>query len=310
MTTPTDSHNDSDKLTAPPLPIHQPIRRRFPIIRTALVVLLFAILATGGYVWWAWSSEPTHWSENRTFIEQSEGEDLDQLASQFWSKITRMNGYQGGANAASAPTARAAAPTDAADATSTRAPAGDAPPRSADATDPREARLFTDDGLADDAVRSETFTEREINAWLTRMMPDWLANQNIQMPRQIHDPMVALRGDRLIFAFDYAADRINQVVSLHTRLELRPNGKAQLHIDSVTGGRLPLPASELIEKVKAQSRTRGGGDWFGDLYQVLDGQTFDPVWPHPGHEGMQLRLTNLEFGNGKVTLTATPEPMR
>lgn len=122
-------------------------------------------------------------------------------------------------------------------------------------------------------------TLEEINAWMDQRLRDWASNQGSEIPDYISDPMVAIEGDNLVFAFQFDKPEFRQVVSAVTKVEINKqrsdeSEQARIRVVEVRMGRLGLSAVRAV----------GGADESSALAEIatgitdaLDGKVFDPV---------------------------------
>ena len=156
-------------------------------------------------------------------------------------------------------------------------------------------RVTDSTGRPQPAEQTLRFTVQEANAWLTRNLPRWLANQNAQLPDGIDAPMVAFDNERLILAFEYSTPRVRHVVSLVFSVELDGADGARVVLEEMRGGLLPLPRDAILEKLTASAPPND------PLVGLLHGEPFEPVWPLDASR--EARLLNIAFVEDGVELT-------
>lgn len=138
----------------------------------------------------------------------------------------------------------------------------------------------------------------EANAWLETRLPGWLTNQNIAMPDAIGDPMIAVSDDRLVTAFEYRSQQVNQIVSMTFDAKVVAPGQARLRLFNIRAGRLALPLQTLLDEL----RSRGGDDQrLNELTSVCEGEPFDANWT--SQDGAVCQLVGLDLHDDAVDLT-------
>jgi hypothetical protein len=154
---------------------------------------------------------------------------------------------------------------------------------------------------------SATFTDEQVNGWLTFHLPNRL---RYRLPAGLADPRVQVTPGLIQAAVRYEGPRLQSVVSLEAQVHLteRPNEVA-LRIRRVRAGWVPLPLGQTLDQV-AEAAQRGGLDL---RWTQTDG---DPVAlirlpaEHPEFPGRDLQLESIELGEGSVTLSGTTRERR
>lgn len=153
-------------------------------------------------------------------------------------------------------------------------------------------------------VRSIHLNFDEANAWLATRLNDWLANQKRRMPDGVSDPMLWAQGDSLVAAFRYQNVDVDQVFSVMLSLEFFDNGQAVLSIEGLRGGKLPLPAGAILDRLHGKV-----GDDVRESHTlaVLLGEApFDPILPIDGDR--QARIIDMQVDPTGVSLIVQAEP--
>lgn len=236
---------------AEPATAHSATRRggvRRLLVRASLLCVALLCVA-GGVGYWLWQSEPAYVTRTRTFLQSKSHGELEQMASSLENRIARqLSGIGLGQP--------------------TGSPAG----TSGAAADAIKGRIAG--GTGD--VGTISVSLDEVNAWMAVKLNAWLANQHKTLPDEITEPMVAVRDDKLVLAFRYVSDRLDQVVSLDFTVELQDGQEATIKLLGIRGGKLPLPAgtaAKLMPKT-ADSDQQGVIE---KLAKAFDGMSFDPV---------------------------------
>jgi len=213
-----------------------------------------------------WLDAPAYWKRNQAFIRYSSNEKLTGLADRAFNRVLGELSSSSGYQAGGVGLWRAV---------------GDR------AEGVRRIRLGFD----------------QANAWLATRLADWLVNQHRQLPAGLSDPMLASDSGRLVVAFRYHNQEVDQVFSVLMSLEFLDNGRAKLSVDGVRGGRLPLPTRSVLKRLPGAGHGAGGSQ----IVSVLLGQQpFDPVLPIDGSR--RARIIGMEVDDRGVSLVVQSEP--
>lgn len=260
----------------------------------ALLLLIAAIVA-GGAAFYLWRSEPSYWQAHQQFRSRTTPQERQNMADQLVNRIARtvsdpeeaLEPWQlADVDEEESPPATPAPPAVAVQADgATPVNHADRPPA------PRQRRL------------AATFDE--INAWLDERSAAYLANQGKSLPASISGLMLTAQGQNLVLAFQLDTDEIQQVVSVVFEPRLLPDGRMQVRIASIRGGRLPMPTDKLLEQLQQELDDDASAE--ADLLAtILEGRPFEPVWPVDGSR--QGRLTDLAISPEGVDLRFRVEP--
>lgn len=129
----------------------------------------------------------------------------------------------------------------------------------------------------DVAERELFLREAEIDAWLAQRLPAWAENQNLPLPDEVSGLSFWLEDGQPVIAFRYDSPETRQIVSADLDFEVLPDGQAVLRVDSIRGGRLPLPVEEVTERAAAAMGEHAAGDSMSLLLRVLRGRPFEPA---------------------------------
>ncbi len=121
------------------------------------------------------------------------------------------------------------------------------------------------------ATRRVVLPIDEVNVWLSQSMPRWLESLDVAWPPQVTGVMATVEGDRIVGAFRLTTDRFDRVVSVVLRPWVDEDGAGRVVLEGVRIGRLPAPASVLMERLPEHARGQVGA-W-------LNGRPFEPVFP-------------------------------
>jgi hypothetical protein len=208
-----------------------------------------------------WQSEPGYWTANRAFVEQRSEAELNDLADGAFNRVMSELSYSRGYQAGGT----------------------------------EQWPTVGGDALG---VRTIRLGFHEANAWLAARLDDWLVNQKRNLPAGLSGPMLASDSGRLVVAFRYRNEEVDQVFSVLMSLKFLDDGRATLSIDGVWGGRLPLPAEGVLKHLRGEEASQ--------VVAVLLGQqAFDPVLPIDGSR--RARIIGLEVDEDGVGLVVQAE---
>jgi uncharacterized protein YpmS len=104
--------------------------------------------------------------------------------------------------------------------------------------------------LVNDVCRDEpwqaTFTEDQINGWLAFDLPEKHAEL---IPKDVSDPRVAIDDGRLSLGARYTGGRLKAVFTVDVEPYVAEPNVLSLKILSATAGTLPVPVSEVTERL-------------------------------------------------------------
>ncbi|HEX7008745.1 MAG TPA: hypothetical protein VF184_02110 [Phycisphaeraceae bacterium] len=262
------------------------------ICGSVVLLLLIAAIVGGGAAFYLWRSEPSYWQAHQQFRSRTTPQERQNMADQLVNRIART---------ISDPE-EALEPWQLADAG--REGSSPAPPAVAVQADGATPVNHVDSPLAP-RHRRLTATFDEINAWLDERSAAYLAHQGKSLPASVSGLMLTAQGQNLVLAFQLDTDEIQQVVSVVFEPRLLPDGRMQVQIASIRGGRLPMPTDKLLEQIQQELGDDSSAE--ADLLaKILEGQPFEPVWPVDGSR--QGRLTGLAISPEGVDLRFRVEP--
>lgn len=151
------------------------------------------------------------------------------------------------------------------------------------------------------------FTDEQINGWLAADLP---AKFPDALPKEIHDPRVAIDPQQAQIACRYESSKTSTVVSLALEIHLtdEPNVVA-VRIRQARAGLLPLPVKQGLDKITAAARAAG----IPLRWVQKDG---DPVAlitvpaEHEQYSQRLLRLETIELRSGEVFLSGQTEAIK
>jgi len=258
-------------------------------LQLVLLVGMALLCSAGGVGYWLWSIEPEHWTDNQAFLESHSEDEIQDLAAKAEQRFTELSNFFQSEPLIQPTGNRTQARHNKADSGSDNTALPDA--AQADPNRP--------------ITRSMAFTTQEINAWLNQRAPDWLANRGTPMPANVSRPMVAIQGEQMVAAFKYSSPEVEQVVSMFFDVKIDEQGKAQLKLNRIQGGNLPLPVEKLSQRL-------AGGDDASEsvkkLAAMFEGQAFDPVWDVD--KTRQARLLAFKPTAKGVEVTVRTQPKK
>ena len=250
-------------------------RRRRILHRVLIgVVALLAVLAVLGL--WLYHSDPGYWIENQQFLTTTEPKKLKAMARDVESRVLRLQSYQ-------APNAGVENQT------------GTSP---------------NDSAPQDPSIRIMRMTIEQANAWLSTMLPKWLANRRWQMPSQISQPTVHVDDQDLILGFKWDSPEISNVFSIVLGVSHTDDGLISVQRKAIYWGRLPMPYSFFLDHLKKRS-SRKQRELVKWLTEISDGVPQQVAFPYSGDTSrkMQLRLVEFQLDQQTVELTMRLEPV-
>ena len=249
--------------------------RTIPLLTLILlgVMAVICIGAAAGY--WLWATEPTHWTENQAFLKQHSKQQLADKAERLEKRM--------------------------ADELSLLSVAASQQQRALRASKQANGHAATtsSDAALKPAMKTIKVSIDEANAWLNQRLEGWLINQGHSLPDDISEPMISSHDGKLVAAFRYSHPEITQVVSMYFDINVAPDGMAELKLQSVTGGNLPLPMQQIAERMgDSQSAQR--------MAQAFEGQRFEPIKSIDNNK--QMRLMDFEAAEDGLQFTVLVEP--
>jgi hypothetical protein len=177
-----------------------------------------------------------------------------------------------------------------------------------------------------------SFTDDELNALFNKWAE--LNNWKDLYERVVEDPMIILQDGKIIFAGSVNLKGVDTVVSIHFKPTIAPDGQLDLRLDSILGGKLPLPKDTVISPMKQRVLQQIGRSlpaWQGGaqiapdgtandpavkaemsklLANTLNEQASDPVvflWriAH-GHKMIPVKLTDVTIADNALSITVLP----
>jgi hypothetical protein len=180
--------------------------------------------------------------------------------------------------------------------------------------DPASQRAASDQLLArasalgSDACRQGTwqglFNAAEINGWLAVDLP---RNHPGLMPRELHEPRVAIERDHVRVAARWGSGRLAAVFSINLGVQMAGPSTLAIRVERVRAGLMPLPLGQILDTISRQAARVGAAV----RWRTTDG---DPVaivrLPPFQHNDALLVVRSVELTNKELFVSGTTKPAR
>ncbi len=164
--------------------------------------------------------------------------------------------------------------------------------------------------------RSEPWTvslsASDANAWIAASLPKWLANHQkpIKLPPEVSELQVGFASGVVRIGARVRHEGASHVLSASVRPEIREDGSLWLAATWVRLGRMPMPASWLLDRALGASGDASGLDspQTVAVARVLSG--LEPAAAAPElklADGRRVRLLKIEPRDGQLWLTCRTE---
>lgn len=174
-----------------------------------------------------------------------------------------------------------------------------------------------------------SFTDDELNALFNKWAE--LHNWKDLMSRVVEEPMVVLQDGRIILAGKVTLKNLDTIVSIHFVPTITPDGRLDLKLAAILGGKLPLPRDTVISPMRdkllkmmaqdipvwQQNATFTKSGTLNDdavkatlgqlLVRTLNDAPSEPVvflWT--GSATVPVKLTDISIANNTLSLTVVP----
>jgi hypothetical protein len=97
-------------------------------------------------------------------------------------------------------------------------------------------------------ARTFKFTADEMNALFNKWAD--LHGWKDLLDRVVDDPLIALEDGRVIFAGKVRLKNVETIVSIHFRPTITSDGRFEVKLESILGGKLPLPKDEMVSPMR------------------------------------------------------------
>lgn len=163
-----------------------------------------------------------------------------------------------------------------------------------------ESRVFElQNTLQNDGAWRATFTESQINGWLSSDMPEKFPRL---LPPEISNPRVSVAEGEIQVAFRWTSSRLNGVVVIKGDIFSTAENEIGVQIKSMKSGVIPLPLANWADDI-TQSLQESG---IAISWTELDG---DPVAVIPVPElelqrtGRDISISSIESKDGEVVIS-------
>jgi len=93
-----------------------------------------------------------------------------------------------------------------------------------------------------------SFTDEELNALFNKWAE--VNNWKAVLSPVVEDPMIVLQDSRIILAGKVTLKNMDTIVSIHFEPEIDDEGRLDLRLVSILGGKLPLPRESIMQPVR------------------------------------------------------------
>ena len=143
-----------------------------------------------------------------------------------------------------------------------------------------------------------------INAWLDTNMVPWLEHKGAKLPPGIGKLMVAVENDRLLVAFESSRLAIRQIFTSVLHVELRPDGKVFVQLESIRAGAFVVSATTLLAAIPQAPNSHVNANE-ESIRNLINGQTIDPIF-HIDRT-RQAHVTSFELQPEQIIVTFKTE---
>ncbi|MEM1107289.1 MAG: hypothetical protein AAGH99_01205 [Planctomycetota bacterium] len=167
-----------------------------------------------------------------------------------------------------------------------------------------------------DGVRTVRYHFDEINAWLATRLRPLLKNQNLELPPQIGEFILAEREGQLVLAFDYESSSVgNRIASV--RFGFRGDGESPLagRVRWFGAGEQRLPLRQVVAQFEDQPALQD--EEIQTLLDKISRREFIELPPIPVDDhreatvlGLELTPTGIDLLIRIAYLADKPEPIR
>jgi hypothetical protein len=173
----------------------------------------------------------------------------------------------------------------------------------------REAKHFVAQSLqlrndiANEPRWEASFTEQEVNAWLTEDLMTHFADQ---VPADVRDPCVAFELDRITLGFRLDSGPIRTVITVEARVRVPEENTLALTVEKIRAGAVPIAADAILERIADEARDRG----LDVRWERQDGRPVAIVHYTPVHSRKDIVLERLQVTDGRIRLSGRSDRSR
>jgi hypothetical protein len=151
-------------------------------------------------------------------------------------------------------------------------------------------------------TRKLVITAEQANAWMDQELAGWLRREDAQLPAGVSNPAIAFENGRVQFGFMFESPDVSQWITVSSRIDVNQT-RARFKVDSVHGGRLPLPAAKIAELLKDQIPSKH----VDQVMSAFTGIEIDPAM-ELDEGSRKARLIGCDIESGQMTLTIKIDP--
>lgn len=230
------------------------------IIKRTLLIALVAVALVVGTAFFLARSEPAHWKEHQQFLAETSPQQIEALAMQVQEKLKELANF-GLEDTSGNKTSVTNWVQSLTQSQETMTEDGTQSETEQPKVKPEDVRINIEKTL--------TLNNEQLAAVVQTRMDDWMQQRGYVRPKEIKDPMIAVRGGQLVMAFRMQSGLFTAVISGKFNLNILDNGMAELTLNQFLVGKLPVPANALGEHLRKQaggdSRAAEAGEWLGKL---------------------------------------------
>jgi len=143
--------------------------------------------------------------------------------------------------------------------------------------------------------------QAHVNQWIAARLPQWAENQQVDLPRWLANPMIAIREGEVIVAAQVTTEKLNKVVSFVYAPRVDEAGVVWLDVKRVYGGRLPVPYEMVWQRAlsKIDPNDQQKRKNLEELQQRLQSVRLGFVL----EDGRHVEVTDMVIEDGHMTLT-------
>ncbi|MEO0483472.1 MAG: hypothetical protein AAF138_07580 [Planctomycetota bacterium] len=160
-----------------------------------------------------------------------------------------------------------------------------------------------------------TLEAADANAWLATRLPKWMASGSDPMPwpDDASPPRIAFEEGVLRLGVEFATEHGERVFSATVRPYVGVDGGLWLPAETLHVGRVPIPASWLLNRAEAERHEFVPEEWADrpetralfDIFAGVRPVLYDPVFRLDG--GRRVRVLGVSSEGGRVLVTCRTE---
>lgn len=262
-------------------------------------MLTLLLIATGGTVYYLFTSVPEGWTRTDAFFAKYQNADLLMMAEQLQNRVITTMGDSEPVSGRAIPPANLAdtvAAVEQAESTSHI----DHPEQAGDIhADP----IVKADGVVGQQVIRLSINE--INAWLAVKADSWLQFQGAELPPEVSSPRIWVEDGNPVLGIQITTPEIDKPLSAKFELRLVDDGHLRIQLLETYAGRLRIPHTTIASHLRKLSDKNEDSAAIDGFDQLSAGIVFDPADYMEKLENN--RLTGLTFDENFLTITLVPK---